>query len=255
MSHFKLASALAVIAVMFAAPTPRGIAGDNGSPADANRQIDRFEAIRLLQSSLKSNPKDTAGWVVLGELAHEVAGDLSSQDDEPYYKLSFEAYEKAVALQPDNTTLRAAAEFAHDELAGVRQRDQQRRAAARAYVESREHDLVAARFSSAVLTYPPERASAPANARAITVSRESVPTTPALPAPDPSAAAAPAAAAPAPVAYQPYASPAYQPYYTAAGQPYVYTPYVVQYVYTYPANSYAGAAPGMHGAHRRRSER
>jgi hypothetical protein len=253
MFRFLSASLLLVIAVV-GAHTHRAFAGDSNARPDESRQIDRFEAIRLLQASLKSNPKDTAGWVVLAELAHEVARDLSSQDDEPYYRLSAEAYEKAVALQPENTTLRAAAEFAQDQVAGVRERDQHRREAARAYVESREHELVSARFGAAVLTYPPERALAPVSStRALTVSRESVPTAAPLPPPAPRPAA-PAPTATAPVPPQPSAA-AYQPYYVVNGQPYVYTSYVVQYVYSSPAESYVGAAPGMHGAHRRRSER
>jgi hypothetical protein len=258
MCRFNAASLLLVLAGLVA--IPRALAEDNTARPENSRQIDRFEAIRLLQSSLKSNPKDTAGWVVLAELAHEVASDLSSQDDEPYYRLSAEAYEKAVALQPNNTTLRAAADFAQDELAGVRQRDQRRREAARAYVESREHELVAARFSPAVLTYPHERALAPPTTpRAMTVSRETVPAAAPLPVPEPStpaptAPATVAAAAPA-VAYQPLATAVYQRYYAVTVQPYAYSPYAGTYVYSSYRDPSAGAAPGMHGAHRRRSER
>ena len=42
-----------------------------------SHQIDRFEAIRQLQQSLRANPNNTADWVILGELAHEVALDVT----------------------------------------------------------------------------------------------------------------------------------------------------------------------------------
>jgi hypothetical protein len=256
MFRFKASLSLFVLTSLLA-PT-RGMAQDAGPRGEDTRQIDRFEAIHWLQSSLKSHPKDTAGWIVLGELSFEVARDLSSGDDEPYYQMAADAYGKALALQPENATLRAAAEYAQDQLVGVRQWDKQRRSAARAYVEAREHKLTAAKFSSAVLVYPPERASAPVTSpRAVTVSRETVPTVAALPVP---AASETAPAAPAPAAVPPEPSPAYtyavyQPYYVQSGQPYAYASYSGSSVYATPAYAYSGAAPGMHGAHRRRSER
>jgi hypothetical protein len=255
MFRFKLAFALLVLATTLA--TSRGLAQDTTASADDSRQIDRFEAIHLLQASLKSNPKDTAGWIVLGELAHEVARDLSSGDDEPYYRLSAEAYKKALALQPENSTLRAAAEYAQDQLNGAQQWDQQRRSAARAFIEARERELTSARFSSAVLTYPPERASAPSTlSRARTVSRETVPTVAALPIPAASERAqAPAPPTPMSTPYQTYSSPGYQSYYVQNGQPYAYASYAATYTYATPTYAYSGASPGMHGAHRRRSER
>jgi cytochrome c-type biogenesis protein CcmH/NrfG len=83
MFRIKVAFPLIVLAAAFA--TTRAMGQDTSSHAIGTHHIDRFEAIQLLQDSLKSNPNDAAGWIVLGELAHEVAQDLSSTHDEPYY--------------------------------------------------------------------------------------------------------------------------------------------------------------------------
>ena len=64
------------------------------------QQINRFEAIRQLQETVKQNPKSLADWVILGELAHEVAIDLPADQAGEYYKLSREAYENALELCP-----------------------------------------------------------------------------------------------------------------------------------------------------------
>ena len=122
MFRIKVAFALIVLAASIATPKvmaqdTKVVAQNTSNHSIGTHQIDRFEAIHLLQESLKSNPNDAAAWIVLGELAHEVAQDLSSQDDEPYYKLSEEAYEKALALQPKNAGLKAAVDFAREQKA------------------------------------------------------------------------------------------------------------------------------------------
>src|SRR5271165_796179 len=115
MFRIKVAFALIVLAASIA--TAKVMAPDTSNHSIGTHHIDRFEAIHLLQESLKSNPNDAAAWIVLGELAHELAQDLSSQDDEPYYKLSEEAYEKALALQPKSAGLKAAVDFAREQKA------------------------------------------------------------------------------------------------------------------------------------------
>ncbi len=111
---FRINVAFALIVMAASIATAKVMAKDNASHSVSTHQIDRFEAIHLLQESLKSNPNDGAAWIVLGELAHEVAQDLSSQDDQAYYKLSQEAYEKALALHPKNVALKAAVDFARE---------------------------------------------------------------------------------------------------------------------------------------------
>src|SRR5271157_5472163 len=75
MFRIKVALALFVLAASIA--TPKVMAQDTKVMAQntshhsiGTHQIDRFEAIRTLQESLKSDPNDAAAWIVLGELAH-----------------------------------------------------------------------------------------------------------------------------------------------------------------------------------------
>jgi cytochrome c-type biogenesis protein CcmH/NrfG len=80
-----------------------------------SHQIDRFEAIRQLQADLRSDPNSLANWVILGELSHEVALDVPDGQDDVYYRMSREAYEKALQLDPNNNGLKAAVQFARDQ--------------------------------------------------------------------------------------------------------------------------------------------
>ena len=216
---FVLAASIATAKVM--AEDTKVMAQNTSNHSIGTHQIDRFEAIHMLQESLKSNPNDVAAWIVLGELTHEVAQDLSSQDDEPYYKLSEEAYEKALALQPKNAGLKAAVDFAREQKAGAAQWDQARRDGVSSYIEVRKSELAASGFNPTVQTNSP-----------------STPPTP----PTPPAAVAATSSAPAsqPAVIQ---YPVYQPYY-------VYTPVYV------PAYNTASVSGGnTNPAHRRRSER
>jgi hypothetical protein len=244
---FRLKVAIALIVLAGVLTSTRALAQEHSPSRRSNHRVDRFVAIHELQESLKHNPKDTAGWIVLGELAHEVAQDLSSTDDQPYYKISVEAFEKAAALQPNNTAIKAALEFARDELAGAAQWDLTRKQAAHAYVETREHELVAARFSPAVLSYPPPRASIASVEERATSSapRDLASAATSAPSRQPAPPAAPAAATPAPTTNPAYVY-AYVPYYVQ----------VPQYTYTAPTYTtpYTTVAP-FRGAHRRRSER
>ena len=220
MFRLKVAFALIVLAATIA--TAKVMAQDSANHSIGTHQIDRFEAIHLLQESLKSTPNDAAAWIVLGELAHEVAQDLSSQDDEPYYKLSQEAYEKALALQPNNAGLKAAVEFAREQKAGAAQWDQARRDAASSYIEVRKSELAASGFN------PTVQASF---------------TPPAPPAPPAAVAATNSAPASQPAVTYQY--PVYQPYYVQGTQPYTYQQYAGGYLYTAPAYYTYGTVPGV----------
>ncbi len=233
---FRLKAAFALIVLAATLATAKVMAQGTSNHSIGTHQTDRFEAIHLLQESLKSTPNDAAAWIVLGELAHEVAQDLSSQDDEPYYKLSQEAYEKALALQPNNAGLKAAVEFAREQKAGAAQWDQARRDAASSYVEVRKSELAASGFNPTVQVNSPP-----------------TPPTP----PTPPAAVAATNSAPVSQPTQTYQYPVYQPYYVEGAQPYTYQQYAGGYLYTAPAYYTYGTVPGVttHGAHRRRSER
>jgi tetratricopeptide (TPR) repeat protein len=230
MFRIKVAFALIVLAASIA--TAKVMAPDTSNHSIGTHHIDRFEAIHLLQESLKSNPNDAAAWIVLGELAHEVAQDLSSQDDEPYYKLSEEAYQKALALQPKNAGLKAAVDFAREQKADAAHWDQVRKKAASNYIEVRKSELAASGFNPTVQIYSPP--------------------TP----PTPPAAVAATNSAPVSQPTQTYQYPVYQPYYVEGAQPYTYQQYAGGYLYTVPVSNDYGTVPGeTSGAHRRRSER
>ncbi len=230
MFRIKVAFALIVLAASIA--TAKVMAQNTSNHSIGTQHIDRFEAIHLLQESLKSNPNDAAAWIVLGELAHEVAQDLSSQDDEPYYKLSEEAYEKALALQPKNAGLKAAVDFAREQKADAAHWDQTRKKAASSYIEVRKSELAASGFNPTVQTYSPP--------------------TP----PTPPAAVAATNSAPVSQPTQTYQYPVYQPYYVEGAQPYTYQQYAGGYLYTGPVSYDYGTVSGVtSGAHRRRSER
>ena len=99
------------------------------------QQINRFEAIRQLQQAVKQNSKSLADWVILGELAHEVAIDLPADQAGPYYKLSRDAYENALELAPDNPGLQAAVQFAKDQEQGLDRFEKSRTAATKMYLD------------------------------------------------------------------------------------------------------------------------
>ena len=198
---FRLKVAFALIALAATIAIAKVMAQDSANHSIGTHQIDRFEAIHLLQESLKSTPNDVAAWIVLGELAHEVAQDLSSQDDEPYYKLSQEAYEKALALQPKNAGLKAAVDFAREQEAGAAQWDRARREAVSSYIEVRKGELAASGFNP-------------------TVQADSRPAPP-----TPPVAVAAANSAPVNQPTQTYQYPVYQPYYVPGAQPYTYQQY------------------------------
>ena len=64
-------------AVAILAPAWVTAAAQSSAPqVIGTQQINRFEAIRQLQETVKQNSKSLADWVILGELAHEVAIDL-----------------------------------------------------------------------------------------------------------------------------------------------------------------------------------
>ncbi len=117
----------------FAPAVPPGTIGSH--------QIDRFEAIRQLQLDGRSDPNNVANWVILGELAHEVALDLPQDQDDAYYRLSRDAYERALALDPNNNGLRAAVQFARDQEANAPAFDAQRRQGVATYLDARRREM------------------------------------------------------------------------------------------------------------------
>jgi hypothetical protein len=117
------------------------------------QQINRFEAIRQLQETVKQNPKSLADWVILGELAHEVAIDLPADQADPYYKMSREAYENALELAPDNRGLQAAVQFAKDQEQGLEQFEKSRSATTKMYLDARRRDLAETQYTPSLRVF------------------------------------------------------------------------------------------------------
>jgi hypothetical protein len=253
-------------------PLPKQSPPRAAAPIISSRQIDRYDAIRMLQQRLKENPKSLADWVILGELAHEVALDLPADLATTYYRISRNAYEQALALRPDQPGLRAAVQFARDHEAHLRGFEEARDRATRTYLEARRRDLAATQYTPSLPVYgaPPTRLATTTTttvtpAATVTTRRQTTPPVwpPTAPAdgalpdnvatiPGPNAAAAILAADPDPAITPPLraqadtagygarqffssAIPPYQPYYTR-GVPYTYQQYSTTYYRAGAAN-------------------
>jgi hypothetical protein len=117
-------------------------------------QIDRYAAIEDLQDSLNANPKALADWIILGELAHEVALDAPPDRAAKYFQISRDAYEHALALAPDKPGLKAAVQFARDYELGADRFRQSRDRATQIYLDARRRDLAATDYVPAVRVIP-----------------------------------------------------------------------------------------------------
>ena len=182
-------------------------------------QIDRYEAIRQLQAELKSDPKSEQNWIILGELAHEIAFELAGEQDTPYYKMSRNAYEQSLKLNPSSPALQAAVQFAKDQETAANEFDQTRRQAVPAYLARRRQELTQFGTGPQVRVYAAPTPRQP----------------PTQPSQLPAAATATATA------------PAYRPYYQGQGrQPYSYQQYSTD---TLPSvSSLSAGAPLRQGA-------
>lgn len=147
-------------------------------------QIDRYQAIEQVRQELIREPKNLTDWVLLGELAQEVAMDAPPDRAPGYYRLAREAFESALKLQPNNPSLQAAARFAAEQEQGAGQFGQARSQATTNYLAARRRELAQSGYSPALRVYAP----------------------------------APAQGGVAPG----YSYPTYQPYLGNQGQPYTY---------------------------------
>ena len=116
-------------------------------------QIDRFAAINQLQADLKSDANNLANWAILAELAHEVALDLPEGQDNAYYQLSSQAYQNAARLDPNNEGLKAAVQFARDQVTNSATFDAQRRQAVGTYLDSRRREMATNGVNPSVVVY------------------------------------------------------------------------------------------------------
>jgi len=89
-----------------------------------------------------------------------VALDLPADQAARYFQMSRDAYEKALALDPNNPGLKAAVQFAKDQQSNASRFATSRDRATAAYLDARRRDLAATNYTPSVRTYGP--ASAPA---------------------------------------------------------------------------------------------
>ena len=214
-----------------APPNPRPGADDRaGAPAPAvigSHQIDRYEAIKQLQQTLKDKPDNALDWVILGELAHEVAMDLPPDQAANYYRMSREAYEKALRLEPDNAGLKAAAQFARDQESNANQFSDRRRQAVGTYLDARRREMAQSGPNPTVEVYStPVAPSATAGNQVV------------QPAP---VAGQPGVAATTVMPAQAYPYAVYQPFAPTQGSPYTYQ----QYSNAYAPGTWAGQPTTM----------
>ena len=66
----------------------------------SSHQIDRYDAIQQVRQALQQDPKNLADWILLGELAQEVATEVPADTAKGYYRLARESYENALKLSP-----------------------------------------------------------------------------------------------------------------------------------------------------------
>jgi tetratricopeptide (TPR) repeat protein len=225
-----------------AAPAARADAGAAAPRVVSSHQIDRFEAINQLQQSLKSDPDNKADWIILGELAQEVATDVPADQADRYYKMAQDAYEHALKLDPNNAGLKAAVQFAKDQQSGAAQFNRSRQQATSAYLDARRRELAAANAVPTVRVFTTAGPMPAVDPITGGVRPGAVVGQPATAASAP-VEAAPAAttttttAAVAPPVYQgyPYGYGIYQPF-LSGGQPYTYSQYANSYFPDYAQN-------------------
>jgi len=154
----RMAGLMAILAVPLATrgaepPVPPRTLPQPVAPVISTHQINRYEAINKLQQTLKDNPKSLADWVILGELAHEVALDVPADQAVKYSRMSRDAYEKALALDPDNPGLKAAVQFAQDQENDSEKFNAARAQGAAAYLDARRRDLAATNYTPTLRVY------------------------------------------------------------------------------------------------------
>ena len=241
-------------------------------PVIGSHQIDRYDALQKEQQAVKANPKSLADWIILGEIAHEVAMDVPGDQAGQYLKMSRDAFEKALALDPRNAGLKAAVQFARDHQGNVDTFEKSRDSATDTFLDARRRDLAATQNTPYIRTYAPPLPSrelpGPAPAPATPPGPGSAPGDPAVnaatplnagadtpraeaaPAVTPARETAPATdaanfgtqanySAGASTAPMIYAGPVYRPFATPNGQPYTYQQYSNSY---YPNGLYNNPA-------------
>ncbi|QEH35612.1 hypothetical protein OJF2_41650 [Aquisphaera giovannonii] len=143
------ATAAATAGAQVPATTPAGTAPQpaapqqTAGPALGTHRIDRYEAIRQVREALTKDANNLNDWIILGELAQEVAADVPSEQAAGYYRLASDAYDSALKLKPGDPNLKAAAQFAREQERAAEGFAQTRRQAAVNYLAARRRELAA----------------------------------------------------------------------------------------------------------------
>jgi len=195
-------------------------------PIIGSHQIDRYDAIASLQAALQANPNSLADWVILGELAHEVAIDAPPDQAPKYFAMSREAYEKALALAPNNPGLKAAVQFARDQEAHGAAFEKTRDQATTSYLDARRRDLAATNYAPAIRVFnpPPLMPVNPVSAENGIAANATTDPNPAVTNPPASSLASANMGT-----RQIYSTPIYQPYTLPQGTPYTFQQYSSAY--------------------------
>ena len=157
---------LALVAALGASVAAQQAAQGPAPRVIGSHQIDRYEAIEQVRQALQADPKDLSDWVLLGELAQEVAMDAPSDRVPGYYRLAREAFDSALKLQLDNPGLKAAAQFAREQEQGVEQFRRSRSRATATYLATRRRELAQSGNTPMLRVYPAPTGPAPGQAAA-----------------------------------------------------------------------------------------
>ncbi|MDR3634736.1 MAG: hypothetical protein P4L84_13110 [Isosphaeraceae bacterium] len=144
--------------VILAAALPTSLAAPPAPSPPAARvigshQVDRYAAIERVREVLLKDPNNLTDWVLLGELAQEVAEEAPADRAPGYYRLAHDSYANALTLQPNNAGLKAAARFAEEQEKKAEQIQQTRARATAAYLEARRRELARSGHAPTVRTY------------------------------------------------------------------------------------------------------
>lgn len=142
---------VAILAATLAAAQPAADAP--ATRVIGSHQIDRYHAIEQVRQSLLKDPNKLTDWVLLGELAQEVAEEAPADRAAGYYRLARDSYTSALKLQPNNAGLKAAAKFAEDQEKKAEQIQQARARATASYLETRRRELAQSGHTPTLRTY------------------------------------------------------------------------------------------------------
>ncbi len=124
-------------------------------PVIGSHQIDRYDAIDKLQKSVEADPKALNDWIILGELAHEVAMDSPADTAGRYFTMSSDAFQSALKLDPNNAGLKAAVQFAKDQAKNADTFEKSRDKYTDTFLDARRRDLAATSHTPYVRMYEP----------------------------------------------------------------------------------------------------